>query len=83
MQHDAPTPELEPNWLPCPAGPFGLTFRTYLPGPAIRDGSLDRAAGTRHGAMLRRSRLDETASSFLDADPVAIGVALSPAPSSS
>jgi hypothetical protein len=27
------------NWLPCPAGPFGLTFRTYLPGPAIRSGA--------------------------------------------
>lgn len=32
-------PELEPNWLPCPKGPFGITFRTYLPGPEIREGS--------------------------------------------
>ena len=39
VQHDPPPDDLVPNWLPCPAGPFGLTFRTYLPGPAIRDGS--------------------------------------------
>lgn len=25
-------------WLPCPPGPFSLTFRTYLPGKAIRSG---------------------------------------------
>lgn len=29
---------LLPNWLPCPDGPFSLTFRTYLPRPEIRDG---------------------------------------------
>ena len=39
VQHEQPPPEQIANWLPCPAGPFGLTFRTYLPGPAIRDGS--------------------------------------------
>jgi hypothetical protein len=39
VQHEPPSPEQSPNWLPCPAGPFRLTFRTYLPGPAIRDGS--------------------------------------------
>jgi hypothetical protein len=27
------------NWLPCPAGPFNLAFRTYLPGPEIRSGT--------------------------------------------
>jgi hypothetical protein len=27
------------NWLPCPAGPFNLAFRTYLPGPEIRSGA--------------------------------------------
>ncbi len=27
------------NWLPCPSGPFGLTFRTDLPGEAIRSGA--------------------------------------------
>ncbi len=26
------------NWLPAPRGPFALTFRAYLPGPAMRDG---------------------------------------------
>jgi hypothetical protein len=30
--------DLEPNWLPVPATPFTLAFRTYLPGDAIRDG---------------------------------------------
>jgi len=39
VQHEAPSARQVANWLPCPAGPFGLTFRTYLPGPAIRDGS--------------------------------------------
>ena len=39
VQHEPPPEELLANWLPCPAGPFGLTFRTYLPGPAIREGS--------------------------------------------
>lgn len=37
--HRSPGAHLEPNWLPCPDGPFALTFRTYLPGAAIRDGS--------------------------------------------
>lgn len=39
IQHDSPGAALAANWLPVPAGPFGLTFRTYLPGAAIRDGS--------------------------------------------
>jgi hypothetical protein len=39
VQHAQPPEVLVANWLPCPAGPFGLTFRTYLPGPAVRDGS--------------------------------------------
>ncbi len=39
VQHGDVDAALEANWLPSPAGPFGLTFRTYLPGPAIRDGS--------------------------------------------
>jgi len=39
VQHDAPTAGQDANWLPCPAGPFGLTFRTYLPRGPIRDGS--------------------------------------------
>lgn len=38
VQHEAPEAALEANWLPVPAGPFGLTFRTYLPQEAIRDG---------------------------------------------
>jgi hypothetical protein len=39
IQHEQPSPGQISNWLPCPAGPFRLTFRTYLPGPTIRDGS--------------------------------------------
>jgi hypothetical protein len=38
VQHVSPGAGLEANWLPVPAGPFGLTFRTYLPGPRIRTG---------------------------------------------
>lgn len=39
VAHRDPGPEHRANWLPCPRGPFGLTFRTYLPGAAVRDGS--------------------------------------------
>lgn len=40
ISHEPPPQErMLTNWLPCPAGPFSLAFRTYLPGPAIRDGS--------------------------------------------
>jgi hypothetical protein len=38
VQHASPGPDREANWLPVPATPFGLTFRTYLPGEAVRDG---------------------------------------------
>lgn len=38
VQHDSPGKERESNWLPVPASPFGLTFRTYEPGDAIGDG---------------------------------------------
>jgi hypothetical protein len=38
VQHARPTADRVANWLPCPSGPFGLTFRTYLPGEAIRAG---------------------------------------------
>lgn len=38
VQHEAPAAAGQPNWLPVPAGPFGLTFRTYLLGDAIRQG---------------------------------------------
>ena len=39
VQHGAPAPGRVANWLPCPPGPFGLTFRTYLPGESIRSGA--------------------------------------------
>lgn len=38
VQHGSPGADRESNWLPCPATPFGLTFRTYLPQEAIRSG---------------------------------------------
>jgi hypothetical protein len=39
VRHDPPEPGRESNWLPCPDGPFGLTFRTYVPGREIRSGA--------------------------------------------
>lgn len=39
IAHDPPAAGRRANWLPCPAGPFSLAFRTYLPGPEIRDGA--------------------------------------------
>jgi len=39
VQHGTPAAERLANWLPCPPGPLGLTFRTYLPGEAIRSGA--------------------------------------------
>jgi hypothetical protein len=39
ISHIAPDPEQLAGWLPCPATPFQLAFRTYLPGEAIRSGA--------------------------------------------
>ena len=39
LQHEAPAPGRVANWLPCPPGPFGLTFRTYFPAESIRSGA--------------------------------------------
>ena len=38
VQNEAP-PDVTGIWLPCPPGPFSLTFRTYLPGEEIRSGA--------------------------------------------
>jgi hypothetical protein len=38
VQHDSPGAGREGNWLPCPATPFVLTLRTYLPQERIRSG---------------------------------------------
>jgi hypothetical protein len=39
IQHADPGPALHANWLPVPPGDFGLTFRTYQPTEAIRNGA--------------------------------------------
>jgi hypothetical protein len=39
VQHESPGGEKVANWLPCPAEDFGLTFRCYQPGEAIRSGA--------------------------------------------
>ncbi|HZF42145.1 MAG TPA: DUF1254 domain-containing protein [Sphingomonadaceae bacterium] len=38
IQHVRPVGEAATNWLPAPRGPFRLSFRAYLPGPALREG---------------------------------------------
>lgn len=38
VQHNRPEEALVANWLPVPSGPFGLTFRSYLPRAEIREG---------------------------------------------
>ena len=39
IRHREPGADQVAGWLPCPATPFTLAFRTYLPGEAVRDGS--------------------------------------------
>ena len=48
VQHERPPPDKEANWLPVPAGPFILTFRTYLPGKDIRSGAWKAPPVMRH-----------------------------------
>lgn len=38
IQHDAPEPELQSNWLPAPAGEFALALRVYLPEARVYQG---------------------------------------------
>jgi hypothetical protein len=38
LQHENPGPEKEPNWLPAPRGPLGVTMRLYAPKPEALDG---------------------------------------------
>lgn len=38
IQNTQPAGIEKTNWLPCPAGDFGITFRTYLPQAPIRNG---------------------------------------------
>jgi hypothetical protein len=39
VQHGRPSEDAMPNWLPVPAGEFGLAFRCYQPRQAILDGT--------------------------------------------
>jgi hypothetical protein len=38
IQHKNPGPDREPNWLPAPVGPLGITMRLYAPAPEALDG---------------------------------------------
>jgi hypothetical protein len=38
IQRSSPGPDKEPNWLPAPAGPLGITMRLYAPRPEVLDG---------------------------------------------
>jgi hypothetical protein len=39
VQNQSPGKELEPNWLPAPAGPFALVLRLYWPKPDALNGT--------------------------------------------
>jgi hypothetical protein len=39
IQHGNPGPEREPNWLPAPRGPLGITMRLYAPEPVVLSGA--------------------------------------------
>ncbi len=39
IQHESPGKAKEPNWLPAPKGPLGITLRLYLPGMEALDGT--------------------------------------------
>ncbi|MDX1370761.1 DUF1254 domain-containing protein [Pseudomonas sp.] len=39
LQQESPGKELEPNWLPTPAGPFYAVMRIYWPKPEALDGT--------------------------------------------
>jgi hypothetical protein len=55
VQHASPGTALDPNWLPVPKGPFGLSFRTYLPDPSIRAGLWTAPAVRREVGVRSRS----------------------------
>ncbi len=49
IQNDHPGAENEPNWLPAPNGPMGLTMRLYWPEAAVLDGTWSPPAVHRVG----------------------------------
>ncbi len=38
LQHSSPAADKQPNWLPAPAGPLGITMRIYAPRPEALEG---------------------------------------------
>jgi len=38
IQHDAPPPERQSNWLPAPEGNFNLSLRMYWPDESVTSG---------------------------------------------
>lgn len=38
LQHESPGQDKEPNWLPAPPGPLGITMRLYSPKAAVING---------------------------------------------
>lgn len=40
ISHTNPGPDREPNWLPAPTGPLGITLRLYAPHPQVLDSRL-------------------------------------------
>jgi hypothetical protein len=47
LQHGNPGPDREPNWLPAPLGPLGVTMRLYAP-------KLEALDGRWHPPVVRR-----------------------------
>jgi hypothetical protein len=49
IQHSSPGDGKEPNWLPAPPGPLGITMRLYAPRPEALDGRWNPPAVRRVG----------------------------------
>jgi hypothetical protein len=53
FQKNLPGKEKEANWLPAPAGDFGLFMRLYAPRPEVRDGRWQPPAVRRAAAAAK------------------------------